>query len=76
MLDTTGSLDSFEVLRIVFDEEGGFVWSLGQAGDQILEELVLFGAELLDDVGQQVADGLGFGLAGNDECVVLDGSVG
>lgn len=37
---------------------------------------MLLGAELLDDVGEQVLDGFGFGLAGHDEGVVLDGGVG
>jgi hypothetical protein len=37
---------------------------------------VLFGAELLDDVGEEVLDGFGFGLTGDDEGVVGDGGVG
>ena len=37
---------------------------------------MLLGAQLLDDVGQQVLDGLGFGLAAHDEGVVLDRGVG
>lgn len=37
---------------------------------------MLFGAQLLDDVGEQVLDGFGFGLASDDEGVILDGGVG
>jgi hypothetical protein len=37
---------------------------------------VLLGAELLDDVGEEILDGLGLGLAADDEGVVLDGGIG
>ena len=37
---------------------------------------MLLGSELLDDVGQQVLDGLGLWLSADDEGVVLDGGVG
>jgi hypothetical protein len=37
---------------------------------------VLFGSELLDDVGEEVLDGLGLGVSTDDEGVVLDGSIG
>lgn len=37
---------------------------------------MLLGAELLDDVGEEVLDGLGLGVSADDEGVVLDGGVG
>lgn len=37
---------------------------------------MLLGAELLDDVREEVLDGLGLGLAGHDEGIILNGGVG
>lgn len=37
---------------------------------------MLFGTELLDDVGEKVLDGFGFGFSGYDECIILDRGVG
>ena len=59
-----------------FNEVGHVFGCLGDAGDEILEEFVLFGSELLDDVGEEVFDGLGLWFSADDEGVVLDGGVG
>ena len=45
------------------------------AGYKFLKQLVLLGSELLNDVWQKILDGLSFGVATDDEGIVLDGCV-
>lgn len=49
---------------------------MGNAGDELLKKLALLGSKLLDDVGEEVLDGLGFRLSTDDEGIVLDGGKG
>jgi len=49
---------------------------LGKIGDEILKEFVLFGAKLLDDIGEKIFDGFGFWFSTNNEGIVLNGGIG
>ena len=72
------SLDRIEVgCRCGFHQVGHVLGRLRlrNAGDEFLQQLVLLGSELLDDVRQQVLDGLGLWVSTDDEGIVLDGGV-
>ena len=65
------SLDLIKLLLSSANQVRGIVSSLHllSAGDQILQDLMLLGTQLLDDIREQVLDGLGLWIACNDEGV-------
>lgn len=70
---------SFWLVKIgwSFDEVGDILGGrLDSSRDYIFKNFVLLGAQLLKDVGEQVFNILSFRFSGNDESIILNGSVG
>lgn len=49
---------------------------MGALLHNVHQQFVLLGAQLLDDIREQVLDVLGIRLARHDESVILDGGIG
>ena len=62
--------------RLLLDQLGRLRTALGNRRNESFKEFALLGAQLLDDVGQEVLEGLGLGFSTDDEGVVLDGGIG
>jgi hypothetical protein len=70
------SLSHWRSLSRCFNKVRHLLSTLGKVSHQLLQQLVLLGSQLLDNVGEQVLDSFSLRLTSDDKGIVLDGRIG